>query len=52
MRRGGRGVRHGADHWREGTFEGAVRAGIRSGRLRELPLGWLEAIEPPEAKAS
>jgi len=33
-----------ADRWREGTVEEAIRAGVRSGRLRELPLGWVEAI--------
>ena len=29
--------------WREGSFEAAVREGVRQGRLKELPLGWLEA---------
>lgn len=29
--------------WHEGTFEEALRAGIASGRLRELPLDWVEA---------
>jgi len=33
----------GADHWRDGTFEEAVREGIRSGRLQEMPMGWLKA---------
>lgn len=33
----------GADRWREGTFEEAVREGVREGKLRELPLGWIEA---------
>jgi hypothetical protein len=32
-----------ADRWREGSFEEAVREGIRQGRLRDLPLGWIEA---------
>lgn len=27
--------------WRDGTFEEAVRRGIRLHELRELPLGWL-----------
>ena len=36
----------GADRWREGTFQEAVRAGLRAGRLRQLPLGWLEASRP------
>jgi hypothetical protein len=31
------------ERWREGSFEEAVRRGIRQGRLRELGLGWLEA---------
>jgi hypothetical protein len=29
--------------WREGSFEAAVKEGVRQGRLKELPLGWLEA---------
>lgn len=33
----------GADHWRDGTFQEAVREGIRTGRLEELPMGWLKA---------
>lgn len=33
----------GADHWREGTFEEALHEGVRTGALRELPLGWIEA---------
>lgn len=33
----------GADHWREGTFEEAIREGVRLGALRQLPLGWVEA---------
>jgi hypothetical protein len=33
----------GAERWREGTFQEAVREGIRQGHLRELPLGWLAA---------
>lgn len=33
----------GADRWREGTFEEAIREGVRLGRLRQLPLGWIEA---------
>ncbi len=32
-----------AGQWREGSFEEAVREGLRAGRLRELPLHWLEA---------
>ena len=35
--------RTGAGRWREGTFEEAVREGLRTGRLEELPLSWLEA---------
>ncbi len=31
-----------ARHWREGTFQEAVREGVRQGRLRQLPLGWVE----------
>lgn len=31
-----------ADTWREGSFEEAVREGLRDGRLTELPLGWLK----------
>lgn len=33
----------GAERWHEGTFEEAVREGIRTGKLRQLPLGWVEA---------
>lgn len=33
----------GADRWREGTFEEAIREGVRLGMLRQLPLGWVEA---------
>jgi hypothetical protein len=33
------------DRWREGAFEEAVRVGIRQGKLRELPLGWIESAE-------
>jgi hypothetical protein len=33
----------GAERWREGTFQEAVVEGVRTGRLRELPLGWIEA---------
>jgi hypothetical protein len=33
----------GCDHWREGNFEAALEAGLRSGRLRELPLGFVAA---------
>lgn len=32
-----------AERWHEGSFEEAVSEGIRQGKLRELPLGWLEA---------
>ncbi|MBV9818988.1 MAG: hypothetical protein JOZ07_11655 [Solirubrobacterales bacterium] len=32
-----------AERWREGTFEEAVREGVRQGRLRKLALGWIEA---------
>lgn len=31
-----------ANSWREGSFEEAVKEGIREGRLEELPLGWLK----------
>lgn len=31
-----------ANSWREGSFEEAVQAGLREGRLKELPLGWLK----------
>jgi hypothetical protein len=33
----------GADHWRDGTFQEAVREGIRTGRIEEMPMGWLKA---------
>jgi hypothetical protein len=33
----------GAERWREGTFEEAIREGVRLGTLRQLPLGWIEA---------
>jgi hypothetical protein len=32
-----------ADRWREGTFEEAVAAGVRQGRLAWLPFNWLKA---------
>jgi hypothetical protein len=32
-----------ADRWREGTFEEAVAAGVREGRLAWLPFNWLKA---------
>lgn len=33
----------GSGRWREGTFEEAVQEGLRAGRLKQLPLGWIEA---------
>jgi hypothetical protein len=33
----------GADRWREGTFEEAVAAGVRQGRLKWLAFSWLKA---------
>lgn len=33
----------GAKRWREGSFDEAVAEGVRQGRLRELPLGWVES---------
>ncbi|HEY5431204.1 MAG TPA: hypothetical protein VIK04_18955 [Solirubrobacteraceae bacterium] len=35
----------GAEHWREGTFEEAIREGERTGALRQIPLGWIAAGE-------
>lgn len=32
-----------ADRWRDGTFQEAVREGLRRGTLTRLPLGWLKA---------
>ena len=32
-----------AQRWCEGTFEEAVRLGIREGKLRALPFDWLES---------
>lgn len=32
-----------ADRWREGTFEEAVAAGVRQGRLAWMPFHWLKA---------
>ncbi len=32
-----------AHRWRDGTFQEAVREGLREGRLSRLPLGWLKA---------
>jgi hypothetical protein len=32
-----------ADRWREGTFEEAVAAGVRQGRLAWMPFRWLKA---------
>lgn len=32
-----------ADRWREGTFEEAVSAGVREGRLTWLAFSWLKA---------
>jgi hypothetical protein len=42
----------GAERWREGTFEEAVIEGLRTGRLRELPLGWIEAPLSGDAPAA
>lgn len=36
-----------ADRWREGSLDQAVRAGVKAGRLRELPLGWVAAADSP-----
>lgn len=36
-----------ADLWREGTFEEAVSAGIRGGRLEQMPFHWLKATRGP-----
>ncbi len=33
----------GTERWREGTFEEAIEEGVRTGALRRLPLGWIEA---------
>lgn len=33
----------GAERWREGTFEEALKEGVRLGKLKSLPLGWVEA---------
>jgi hypothetical protein len=33
-----------ADRWREGSFEEAVAAGVREGRLARLPFHWLKAV--------
>ncbi len=33
-----------ADRWREGSFEEAVAAGVREGRLAWLPFHWLKAV--------
>lgn len=33
-----------ADRWREGSFEEAVAAGVRQGRLAWLPFHWLKAV--------
>ncbi len=46
--------RCGAHRWREGTFEEAVRQGLRTGQLRQLPLDWFAAgtrrdDRPPDA---
>lgn len=35
----------GSRSWREGTFEQAVKQGIRSGKLEQLPLGWLKSTD-------
>ena len=32
-----------AQNWRDGTFQEAVREGLRRGTLSRLPLGWLKA---------
>lgn len=32
-----------AQRWRDGTFQEAVRGGLRRGTLSRLPLGWLKA---------
>lgn len=33
------------DRWREGAFEEAVKEGIAQGKLRELPLDWIESAD-------
>ena len=35
----------GSRDWREGTFEQAVKEGIRCGKLEQLPLGWLKGTD-------
>ncbi len=39
-----------ARRWRAGTFEEAVREGIRLGGISPLPLGWLEARAAPRGE--
>lgn len=35
-----------ADQWREGSFEEALREGVRQGRLERMPFGWVKAVKP------
>ena len=37
----------GSAHWREGTFDAAVREGVRQGQLKELPFDFV-TLPPPE----
>ena len=44
------------DRWTEGSLDQAVRAGVRTGKLRVLPLGWVAAGDdradsPPDKSA-
>jgi hypothetical protein len=35
----------GSRGWREGIFQQAVKQGISSGKLEQLPLGWLKSTD-------
>jgi hypothetical protein len=41
----------GAAHWREATFDQAIREGIRLRKLRELPFGFVAAGEEVRARS-
>jgi hypothetical protein len=40
-----------ASHWRQGSFEAAVRAGIRHGTLRRMPFDFIDVVRPGPASS-
>jgi len=45
------GQRCHAGDWRDGTLDAAIREGIRQGRLRQLPFGWVDVPRDRPARA-